>query len=285
MVSPHLHTRSTTLAKVINLKRSAERREHTKRELERLSVPFEFIDAVDGTKLSQEEIARVSTGIWRCGNRTRELFKEEIGCALSHISILKKIVEEKIEITCILEDDNIYDPEFPQIIERLCSADFEWDLFFLGHLHIDRETRSKNKRDIIPGKYRAGEPIEIPLGSYAYLIKYEAAKRILDIIFPIRMPHDYYGGNAPALGIKTYVLSPPCVKNANKFDSLIQDRHHIVYENKELEAKRERVRRLYHRYPFLINLRIWIYKHTCKDYIIGTLRYLRVIRSSYAKLD
>ncbi len=275
----------TTPLFVLNLKRSPNRREHTQNALNELSVSFEFIEAVDGTELSNDEIAQVSTGVWRCGNRTRQLFKEEIGCALSHIKILKKIVEERIEVACILEDDNRYEPEFPEIIERACSANFEWDLLFLGHHHIDRETRSRNKIEIIPGRYRAGEPIEIPLQSHAYLIKYKAAKRILEIIYPVRMPYDYYTGNAPALGIKTYVLSPTCVINAEKFDSLIQDRHHIVYENKELEAKRERVRRLYHRYPTLINLRIWIYKHTCKDYITGLLRYMRIIRKSYAKLD
>ena len=44
---------------VISLQRAWERREHISHEFEKVNLPFEFFDAVDGTRLNDETLASV----------------------------------------------------------------------------------------------------------------------------------------------------------------------------------------------------------------------------------
>ena len=44
---------------VISLKRAAQRRAHMSGQLDRMRMPFEFFDAVDGAALSEEQVRAV----------------------------------------------------------------------------------------------------------------------------------------------------------------------------------------------------------------------------------
>ena len=45
--------------------------------------------------------------------------KGEIGCALSHLKIYQKTVDEDIPYALILEDDTLFDTEFPKYLNDL----------------------------------------------------------------------------------------------------------------------------------------------------------------------
>jgi glycosyl transferase family 25 len=88
---------------VINLDRSADRLAAVTRTLHALGLPFERIEAVDGGKLSGEEISQLAS------NNGFAFFKPltrgEIGCALSHRRALERVVELGCPCALILEDD------------------------------------------------------------------------------------------------------------------------------------------------------------------------------------
>jgi glycosyl transferase family 25 len=82
------------------MKDSAERRAHIIGECAKHSLNVEIIDAVVGKELSEAEL-REAVFDYGCSGFT----KGEIGCALSHLKIYRKIVEDGVDIALILEDD------------------------------------------------------------------------------------------------------------------------------------------------------------------------------------
>ncbi len=91
---------------VINLKSSIERRKTMERQLHKLGLPFEFFEAVNGAALSEEEIAGYYDMDFY-NSRPGYYKRGAMGCMLSHYFLYKKIVEEKIEVALILEDDMV----------------------------------------------------------------------------------------------------------------------------------------------------------------------------------
>ena len=72
---------------VINLDRSTKRLQQIKSKLG--TVPFERIQAIDGQKLTYDEIAKWTT----TACRTIKCSKSIIGCAMSHIKAWQKVID------------------------------------------------------------------------------------------------------------------------------------------------------------------------------------------------
>ncbi|HEN5330535.1 glycosyltransferase family 25 protein [Klebsiella quasipneumoniae] len=119
---------------VISLADDSERRSLISKAMHELSIDFEFIDAIKGKCLTQEELSHLNLRFVE-SRENRKLAFGEIGCTLSHIKTYKLMLERGIEWCCILEDDIILDKRFGTFIERLQLNDlsgFENDILFLG---------------------------------------------------------------------------------------------------------------------------------------------------------
>lgn len=269
---------------VINLKHSVERREHTTKQLTDLGVPFQIIEAIDGTKLSDQEIQnKQSYGIYKCGWNSRYLRKEEKGCTLSHLKIYRKMIDENIAIACILEDDNDYMVVFKELLNYKKINIHDWDLLYLGHHsgYLSGDAQCKDKKQILPFNYYICEPVELPYGSYAYIIKLEAAGKLLSRAYPVSLPFDMFLGNAPAAGIGTFLLSPPCIIPSPGFSSTIINDGNILYLNSFWKVTWGQLRKIYIWFPFLRTFTIWIYVN--RNFIKRYFRKKGVVKNSYAK--
>lgn len=106
---------------VLSLPDCYERRSRISKSLYRLGLSFEFVDAIDGRnglpKEYENQIDRLKT--IKAG---RIMCDAEFACSLSHISIYRRIVEEKIEYALILEDDV---KPLPSLIKYLSGRYFE----------------------------------------------------------------------------------------------------------------------------------------------------------------
>jgi GR25 family glycosyltransferase involved in LPS biosynthesis len=80
---------------VINLPRSAERRDYIAAHLDGLGIPYRLFAAVDGRTLSDAQRARYGAS----------LPAGAMGCAESHLALLREIADGADEFVCILEDD------------------------------------------------------------------------------------------------------------------------------------------------------------------------------------
>src|SRR5215831_16767508 len=112
---------------VINLERSPERKRFMTQQLEALGVRFEFIAAIDGTRLTESDRARYSKAL-ALQIAGRVLAENEIACALTHAMLYHRIVEQNIKQVLILEDDIYVSNAMMAIISRSALFPHDWDV-------------------------------------------------------------------------------------------------------------------------------------------------------------
>jgi hypothetical protein len=138
----------------VNLEKRIDRKESAGREFTREGLSVEFFPATDG---------RINTppGL--------DVNPAEYGCSMSHTRIWRDIVDKGHEVSLIFEDDvrlvSNFDSKLKLILEEV--KDLEWDIIHLGPLI------PIIKRQITPSVYEGQ-----PLGTHAYLVSLECAKRI-----------------------------------------------------------------------------------------------------------
>jgi glycosyl transferase family 25 len=100
-------------------------------QLTHLHIPFEIVDAVEGAALDAAALKALydeSRTIRRLG---RPMGLAEIGCALSHRSVYRIMVERGIALGLVLEEDAILGPEFHSLWQAASALPAEVDLLIL----------------------------------------------------------------------------------------------------------------------------------------------------------
>ena len=91
---------------IINLPQSAERRAAMEGQLARFpELKAEFVAAVDGRAMSEEEVRAAFDAERARAYYGRSLTRGEVGCTLSHVRCYNRIAEGADEVALILEDD------------------------------------------------------------------------------------------------------------------------------------------------------------------------------------
>lgn len=170
---------------VVNLQRREDRwtkfKELTTTNLEFLS-PQRF-NAIDGKKIDTNSDTRVRRLFrnndynWRCGL---------MGCALSHVNLWLKLMNEKEDDTMyiILEDDVTFTPSFRKklMVTYHQLKDHEnWDLLYLGHT-LRKRTTNHFRNDVYPSIVSANSEMSLKLsmgGTFAYMITKRAASKLI----------------------------------------------------------------------------------------------------------
>jgi GR25 family glycosyltransferase involved in LPS biosynthesis len=114
------------------------------------------------------------------GNDYKFNYSGEIGCYLSHFSIIEKIMndsKDKSDYSVIFEDDIDFNDninpheEIVKIVEDLKSINYDFDLIFLGNLN------NNNGTNIINNIYKL-DPNTICWGTHALLINNKNIEKI-----------------------------------------------------------------------------------------------------------
>ncbi|OCA56802.1 glycosyltransferase family 25 protein [Photorhabdus namnaonensis] len=103
---------------IINLKRNIERKETMRQQSNKIGLQVEFIEAIYGESMNNEELTKIVYDYPNC-----KLTKGEIGCSLSHLFIYEKMLRENISHTLILEDDAILPNKIHNVISEIESID------------------------------------------------------------------------------------------------------------------------------------------------------------------
>jgi hypothetical protein len=138
----------------VNLEKRKDRRRDVRAEFDREGLAVEFFRATDG---------RVGTpsGIY--------VTPSEYGCSMSHTRIWKDIVEKGHALALIMEDDVRLIPNFKTKLQQILeeAKSIPWDIIHLGPLiPIFKQNVSES---LYEGQ---------PLGTHAYLIRLECARKI-----------------------------------------------------------------------------------------------------------
>ena len=202
---------------VVNLAHSTERKKYMETLLKEVSIEYEFFPAVYGKEIKNlDEVYDKERALKTI---KRELNLGEIGCALSHRAIYKKMIDENIRQALILEDDIEILPHFFEVYQVLSSLDVGNKIILLG------TNATKRKKMIWKKKLTDTHSMYLVLNSYAgtygYVIGLKAAKKIYghsDKVFLTADEWKYYRRLS-----QIWLVSPSIVRAKEIFLSEIGD--------------------------------------------------------------
>lgn len=224
---------------VISLKRSQDRREAIKKQLDRQLVKFEFFDAIDGRFEPPHSLFanyNYTKRLWLTSGRMPS--KGELGCYASHFLIWKKCIELD-ESVLVLEDDSEIKDNFskmlPLIEEKLNRYNF---------LRLEAET---DKGELY--QVESDGVIDISFmtdnfgGARSYALSPESAKKLVKHSDRWCMPVDNYIGSIYLHDVPCYIFKPSIVENPQEFLTTIQ-----LGEEKKAPLYRKPSREIYSMY-------------------------------------
>jgi glycosyl transferase, family 25 len=220
---------------VINLKRSADRRQRMEAALCGLGVPFEFFDAAEGRALRLEELGAEYDEAAVMRNIDRTLSINEIGCTISHRRIYRKMVEEGIERACVLEDDILIDGAFPGVLAYLDRAEMTNAVVKLDNYQEKITPCSVWGRRRLPGGYAYKKPVTTQWMAWGYALDLAAARAILATWPRIAFMSDDWKRMSAAVNIRC--VQPAVVHQNTAFESILDE------DRKDLLAKTYRPKR------------------------------------------
>jgi glycosyl transferase family 25 len=200
---------------VISLRRSSDRREKVEQEMGKTSLPWSFLDAVDGSALQSppSEYHPFKVNMLQ----GYELTPNEIGCYLSHKKAWKSCLEKNIP-TLIFEDDFVLSNQFELVIKALLKNSSSWDFVRLQGLY----EVSYSEMELIDGFHlvkNRGDAV----GATAYLIKPSVAKVLIDASEDIYEPVDHFLEHRKKHGLEFLAIRPYPV-DISRVKSTIDDR-------------------------------------------------------------
>lgn len=177
---------------VINLDRRPEKWKRMQGVLKEVGINGNRFSAIDGMGISDE------TQIELAGNYPVRMLKGEVGCLLSHVSVIKDAYDRGFNLIWVFEDDIeiVEDPRvMTPIIKALTMIDPNWDVLYtdIDSKHNNGETALALGLDFRPDRlfhypleyYLRRRPVNSDLmrlgqryGLYSYLVSRKGMKKI-----------------------------------------------------------------------------------------------------------
>jgi len=222
---------------VINLEGSTARRDACQAQLTRLGLTPTFFPAVDGRKMSDDEIAAIVDENGRLRRAPKPLSKAEVGCYLSHWGVLQKIVAEGIPQALVMEDDLLAQESLPGVLDAIAEKVLPpYEMIKLGI----SEPQVKAFTPILPlaGEAQLVRHHNVVNSNLAYVITRDGAKRFLSYGRPIRYPVDVAMNRSWRHGLDILAVRPWPVLPNPAFNSTIgEDRFEEKAAGHRLERR------------------------------------------------
>ena len=243
---------------VISMKRSTERRAKISAHLDALGIPFKIFEAIDGDELSQTERDRIAPpSAWYRSHCRRDALPGEVGCALSHINLIR--ANAGLEFFCVLEDDAVLTADLIQFLDpsalrnlpqfdslRLCCSPATHRKYPVWKLATVRN-------------HSVCAPMMLGSGTFGQIHSSRGATKIVSNITTINSPIDdifYIHPQIP--GFRVLEVRPGVVDHADEAERVILNRptprrSSLIGQPLEVLAHRRRQIRLIQRF-----IRTWV---------------------------
>ena len=195
---------------VISLPGSS-RRERIQADFDEIGLPFEFHDAVNGAELSDKTLAAVDQ---KYAQREwgHDLNKGEIGCAISHIQVYERMLEQGLDEAIILEDDAYPAEDFIQVLQGLLQTlSKRAEIAFLHHGKAKSWPLKRslpNGHKLVRYRYPSAKSRRCIISARGYWLSQTGAQKLMGLAYPIRMPADYLTGYIQRSRIHAYGVEP-----------------------------------------------------------------------------
>jgi len=139
-------------------------------------------DILSGDSL--KEFALVTKKDWKCAKTNRGIFRGEIASAYNHASCWNEMVERKINLALVLEDDVIINnpSSLKSDIEGILLGlkEEEWDLCLVGRSIGDEKHNEISVTKTWDSTTRKLVRMKESKGSYSYILNLEGAKKLFN---------------------------------------------------------------------------------------------------------
>lgn len=214
---------------IISLERSLDRRAKAAQEMAKVSMPWSFLSAVDGSALKKPPEEYNSRKVrWLLGH---DLTPNEIGCYLSHKLAWRSCVANDLP-TLVFEDDFVLAPNFQEVITELLHNQSLWNFVRLQGLY---EVPFRVVTEI--SNIKLVKNIGDAVGATAYLLKPDVARRLIQASADIYEPVDHFLEHHHKHGLEFLAIRPYPV-DITRAKSTIDDRS----EREPIRGLKKRVR-------------------------------------------
>ncbi|WP_437613307.1 glycosyltransferase family 25 protein [Erwinia sp. V71] len=182
---------------IVNLPDSVERRKSMQNQCEQLGLEAEFFNAIHGKYLSPTEVnqhTRMLSEVRTAG---------ELGCAMSHISLYRSIVEQNIPIALILEDDVVLSSDIAKVLADIEQQISGREIVLLNQAkqYLNRPIHQFDRHTVYP-------VAEADL-TCSYVITRDAAETLLSFLYPVWLVADRWPLIRQYGLAKVHCLIPP----------------------------------------------------------------------------
>ena len=207
------HVPNALPAFLINLDRHPDRLAAAQTRLAQAGVHAERVAAVDGYALSPAERRAAVARFHAILARGRLYTPGQIGCALSHHAIYRRMIAESIPAALVFEDDVLLTPEFPA---SLAAAEKTVDVSRPQvFLFSDGTQQPLPRTDAAFARAACGDCSE------AYLITLPAARELLRVNSPMVVTLDSWTRFAARGHIELYRATPATATQDHAFQSVV----------------------------------------------------------------
>jgi len=193
---------------VINLERDRARLQRISQQLAPTGLAWTRMPAVDGRALPLPEQQRLlDTATYR-RRHGMEPAPGELGCYLSHLAVMRALLDSPHQAALVLEDDVLLTPALPAVLQGLLACRARWDLVKLSRVHSGTPQRVQ---EVAPGHHLA-VMFSRCTGSSAYLLSRRAAESYLAGMLPMTLPYDHVFDQGWTFGLQVRMVTPtPCI--------------------------------------------------------------------------
>lgn len=189
---------------VIALKTSEDRRKAMAERLDHHGLAFQFIDAIHGASLPQDQIDSALSAS-RQYHHASPMSKGAIGGYMSHMAAWQTIADNDAEMALVLEDDAFLHDDIHEILGRITRLKDKVDIVNLhfrgGRTLIDVAQLSPQHR-LTSCRYNS-------IGAESYIITKKAALHLLDHAKPIIHEVDLLINRWWDHGLHILTINPP----------------------------------------------------------------------------
>jgi glycosyl transferase, family 25 len=189
------------------LDRAPDRLLRISQQLQALQLPFSRLAAVDARALSPAQQATLDTPSY-CKQHGKTPLLGELGCYLSHVQVMQRVLASDAEFALVLEDDVLLDSSLPAVLQGLMNKPERWDMVKLSAVHSGTPMPVL---EVAPG-HQLAVMLSRCTGSSAYLINRQAAQAYAAALLPMRLPYDHVFDQGWRFNLKVRMVTPtPCM--------------------------------------------------------------------------
>ncbi|MDP3085087.1 MAG: glycosyltransferase family 25 protein [Rubrivivax sp.] len=191
---------------VINLDRAPQRLQRIAAQLQRVGLSWSRLPAVDARALTPAQQATLDAAGYRRLHGMEPL-AGELGCYLSHVEAMQRLLASGAAAALVLEDDVVVGDSLPAVLNGLMAHPQRWDMVKLSAVHSGTPM---TYLDVAPG-HRLAVMLSRCTGSSAYLVNRRAAQAYVDGLLPMRLPYDHVFDQGWRFGLQVRMVTPtPC---------------------------------------------------------------------------